>query len=145
MSRVGACAGMSGFRVGVVALVMVLGAAGLTACGDDESAQDEYCAAGEDLQSSLSALADLDVIASGTDGLREAVGEVSDDLAEVRSTASDAVADDVEVLDASIADLDDAIADLGGDLTSENASAVRAAIDGVRAAARGVLDTLADC
>jgi hypothetical protein len=73
------------------------------------------------------------------------VGEVPDVWREVRWTASDPVADDVEVLDGSIADLDGAIADLGGDLTHENASAVGTAIDDVRASARTVLVTLGDC
>jgi hypothetical protein len=134
-----------GPRLGAVVAVLVVGTAGLAACGDDESAQDDYCAAGEALQSSLTSLAELDLVAVGTDGLEAAVGEVRGDLADLRSTASDAVADDVEVLDASIADLDTALSDLGGDITSENASAVGAAIQDVRAAASSVLDTVADC
>jgi hypothetical protein len=134
-----------GARLGAMVAVLVVGTAALAACGDDESAQDDYCAAGEALQSSLASLAELDLVAAGTDGLEAAVGEVRDDLADLRSSASDAVADDVEVLDASIADLDTALSNLGGDITSENATAVGTAIEDVRAAASGVIDTLADC
>ena len=136
---------MPGSRVGTALLATALAVVGLTACGDDESAQDDYCAAGESLQSSLAALADLDLIATGTDGLSDAIEQVRDDLSEVRSAANDAASDDVELLADSVADLDSALADLGGDITSENASAVRAAIQDVGAAARGVADTLADC
>lgn len=132
-------------RVGVIAILAALGATTLAACGDDESSQDDYCAAGDALQSSLASLADLDLIAEGTDGLQDAITAIRDDLAEVRSTASDAASGDVDVLDESITDLDAAISDLGGDLTSENASAVGAAIENVRAAASGVSDTLRDC
>lgn len=134
-----------GRRSAVFVAVVALGATTLTACGGDESAQGDYCAAGEALESSLASLGDLDLVAVGTDGLRDAVAQVRDDLADVRSTASEAAADDVDVLDESIAALDDAISNLGGELTSENASSVGTAIQDVRGAARGVLDTLADC
>ncbi len=127
-----------------VVVALVLAASTLTSCGGDDP-QADYCAAGEALQTSLTSLTDLDVIAVGTDGLREAFTQVRDDMSEVRSTASDAVADDVGALDDALAGLDTALSDLGGELTSENADAVRAALDDVRAASRGVLDTLADC
>lgn len=120
-------------------------AALLAACGDDESAQDRYCAAGEELGSSLGALTDLDLIAEGTSGLESAVQQVQDDVSELRDAATDATSDDVDALNDAIGTLESASSDLGGDLTSENAAAVSTAIQGVASAAGAVFDTLGDC
>ena len=132
-------------RVGAVAmLASVLVVAG---CGsdDDESAQDQYCAAGESLETSLDELADLDLVAEGTDGVTAAVDQVQSDLDDLRDSASDAAADEVGALEQAVDGLNDAISTLGGDLTSDNASAVGSAIEDVAAAAQSVLDTLSDC
>ena len=130
-------------RLAVVACVGVLA---LGACGsDEESAQDQYCQAGADLQASLAALVDLDLIASGTDGLNDAIEQVSDDVGALRENASDATADDVEALEASVDGLEESISTLGGELSSDNLTAVRDAIGEVSAAAQAVISTLSDC
>jgi hypothetical protein len=130
-------------RLAVVACVGVLA---LGACGsDEESAQDQYCQAGADLQASLAALVDLDLIASGTDGLNDAIEQVSDDVDALRENASDATADDVEALEASVDGLEESISTLGGELSSDNLTAVRDAIGEVSAAAQAVISTLSDC
>lgn len=134
-----------GVRVGAAA--MLTGAVVVAGCGsdDDESAQDRYCDAGESLESSLDELADLDLVAEGTDGLTAAVDQVQSDLGDLRDSASDAAADEVSALEQSVDDLNGAISALGGDLTRDNATAVGTAIDNVAAAAQSVLDTLRDC
>jgi hypothetical protein len=129
-----------------LAVVACLGALVLGACGsDEESAQDQYCQAGADLRSSLASLVDLDLLASGTDGLNEAIEQVSDDVAALRESASDATADDVEALEASVAELEESISALGGELSSDNLTAVGDAIGEVSAAAQAVISTLSDC
>ena len=52
---------------------------GLAACSDDDgqSAQERYCEAGEALESSVTALVELDLVAEGTNGVESAVEEVS--------------------------------------------------------------------
>lgn len=133
-----------GVRVGAVA--MLAGVLVVAGCGSDgESAQDQYCAAGESLETSLDELADLDLVAEGTDGLTAAVDQVRSDLADLRDSASDAAADEVGALEQAVDDLNDAISALGGELTSDNASSVGAAIENVAAATQSVLDTLSDC
>jgi uncharacterized protein YoxC len=123
-----------------------VGALALGACGsDEESAQDQYCQAGADLRASLAALVDLDLIASGTDGLNDAIQQVSDDVDALRENANDATADDVEALEASVDGLEESISMLGGELSSDNLTAVRDAIGEVSAAAQAVISTLADC
>lgn len=133
-----------GVRVGAVA--MLAGVLVVAGCGSDgESAQDQYCAAGESLETSLDELADLDLVAEGTDGLTAAVDQVRSDLADLRDSASDAAADEVGALEQAVDGLNDAISALGGELTSDNASSVGAAIENVAAATQSVLDTLSDC
>jgi len=124
----------------------VLGLVALAGCGDDEpSAQEQYCEAGESLESSVAALANLDLIAGGTDSLTAATDSVKDDLSELSDTASDAAADDVDALKQSVDDLSSAISDLGGEISTENASAVAAAVANVGTAAQAVYATLSDC
>ena len=135
-----------GSRIRRLTAVACLGALALGACGsDDESAQDQYCQAGADLRSSLASLVDLDLIASGTDGLNEAIEQVGDDVDALRDSASEATADDVDALEASVAELEDSISTLSGELSGDNLSAVREAIGEVSAAAQAVISTLSDC
>lgn len=136
----------TGSRIRRLTAVACLGALALGACGsDDESAQDQYCQAGADLRSSLASLVDLDLIASGTDGLTEAIEQVGDDVDALRESASEAAADDVDALEASVAELEDSISTLSGELSGDNLSAVREAIGAVSASAQAVISTLSDC
>jgi len=126
-------------------VALTLGAAVLAACGDDESAQDRYCEAGESLNASVSALFDLDVVAEGTNGLRSAIEDVNNDLTELRDSASDAASDEVDALNDAVGALDDALNAAGDSLTADNATGVVDAIGGVRAAFAAIGDTLTDC
>jgi len=129
-----------------LAVAASLGVLALGACGsDEESAQDQYCEAGAELRSSLASLVDLDLLASGTDGLKDAVDQVSDDVDALRDSASDAAADDVDALEAAVGALGDSISALGDDLSGANVGAVGESISEVSAAAQAVISTLADC
>ena len=129
-----------------LAVATCLGVLALGACGsDEESTQDQYCQAGDDLKSSLASLVDLDLIASGTDGLNDAIEQVSDDADALRDSAGDATADDVAALETSVDALQESISTLGGELSSANLTAVREAIGEVSAAAQAVISTLSDC
>ena len=127
------------------AIVIVLVLAG---CGDsdgDTSSQEKYCEAGQSLESSVSGLTDLDLVAEGTNGLESALGAVQDDLAQLLDAATDAAADEVAALEQSVDDLDSALADLGGEISTDNVSTLSAAVQSVGSAATGVFGTLTDC
>lgn len=132
-------------RLAGTALALTLGAAALVACGDDESAQDRYCEAGESLNASVAALFDLDVVAEGTNGLRSALEDVENDLTELRESASDAASDEVDALNDAVDELNDALSAAGDSLTANNATGVVDAIGGVRSAFAAIGDTLTDC
>jgi hypothetical protein len=116
-------------------------------CGsdDEQSAQEQYCAAGESLESSIGALGDLDLLAEGTDGLESRVSAIADDVNELQDASTDAAADDVSALEQSVDDLESAISDLGGEITAENVSTLATAVENVATSAQAVYATLADC
>ena len=133
-------------------LLAPLLAAGLTVafvagCGsdDEKSAQDRYCEAGASLEVSVDALADIDLLAEGTDGLESAVEAIERDVTELRDTATDAADDDVKALQQSIDGLGDALSGLGGAITTENVAAVGAAVGSVSDSVQAVYATLTDC
>ncbi len=132
---------------GYAAIGLVVGIGLLAGCGsdDDESAQDTYCEAGQALESSVTALANLDLVAGGTDALESALETVKDAANDLGDSATDAAADEVSALEESVEGLDDAISDLGGDISTENASTVATAVGNVATSAQAVYGTLADC
>ena len=136
-----------GQRVAVVGCVAALAVAGLAACSDDDepSAQEQYCAAGESLRSSLDSLFNTDVLAEGTNGVGSAVDQVVDDVNQLKETASGAAAEEVDALESSVDDLEDSLSAVSGELTAENATAVIDAISAVVEAATAVYDTLSEC
>ncbi len=117
------------------------------ACGDsdEQSSQDKYCEAGDSARASLDALLDVDLIATGTDGVQEAFDALVDDVDELRSSASDAAKADVEALEAAIEDGKDALSDAGEDLTTENISSLVTALADIETSAVAVFATLSDC
>jgi hypothetical protein len=117
------------------------------ACGDsdEQSSQDKYCEAGDSARASLDALLDVDLIATGTDGVQEAFDTLVDDVGDLRSSASDAVKADVEALETAIEDGKDALSDAGGDLTAENISNLVSALAEIETSAVAVFATLSDC
>lgn len=126
----------------LMAPTLLVAALALSACGDDEDAQERYCEAGSSLSDSLAALTSTDLIAEGTSGLQDALDTVVADVGELRDAATGAVEDDVEALGDSLDALGDVLGDLGGDA---GASEVTAALGDVQSSAQAVLDTLADC
>ena len=134
-----------GWRVLVAAPLAVAGLVALGGCSDDESAQDQYCEAGENLESSVDTLLNLDVVAEGANGVESAVQAVANDAQKMSDTASEAASDDVEALDDALSQLESSLSAVGEELTTDNARTVLDAIDAVRTAATGVYSTLTDC
>jgi hypothetical protein len=123
---------------GALAIVLAL-----SACGDDDdqaanstttaeltttSSGDELCAAIDDAEQAIGALADIDVLAEGTDAVEARLTTIREDLAEIEELAPDTAPEEAEDFDSALASLDDAITALGdGSLTAESAQDVVAA------------------
>jgi hypothetical protein len=120
---------------GALAIVLAL-----SACGDDDdqaanstttaeptttSNGDELCAAIDDAEQAIGALADIDVLAEGTDAVEARLTTIREDLAEIKELAPDTAPEEAEAFDSAMASLDDAITALGdGSLTAESAQDV---------------------
>ena len=76
--------------------------------GNDEVC-DDYAA----FRDSITALTDVDVVASGTSGLQAAVDDLRTSLQALRSSASDVAADEVTAVQSALDDLQTAISDGG--------------------------------
>ncbi|MEM8621648.1 MAG: hypothetical protein AAGF73_18220 [Actinomycetota bacterium] len=118
----------------------------VSACGDDgPSAQEQYCTAGQGLRSSVENLVSLDVISSGTDGLRASIDAIGEDLDTLRATAGDAAQSEIDALSVAFDEFQSAVSDLGDDLSVANASGVVESAQAVGTAAQAVYGTLTDC
>lgn len=115
----------------------------LSACGDDSSPEAAYCEAGDDLEASVQALRDVDIVAEGVSGVEDRLGDVSDDLATLKERAADVASDDIDALDTAVSQLRASIDGLGDDVSAAGASEAIAAVGAVVDAANGVRETLA--
>jgi hypothetical protein len=129
-------------------------AVGLGACSGDDSSEgssaadtenaEQLCADWAQTRAAVTALADVDVVADGTDALRAAVDGVTETLRPLRESAGESVGDEVEDLGQSVADLATEVAGLTGEPAGEDGEgddagsglvAVGEAVQGVSAAA----------
>ncbi len=118
----------------------------LASCGDDDdvSAEEAFCNAGDQLETDVKALASLDVVAEGTDGLAEQFDAVEADLTELKDAGLDVASDEIDALDQSVDDLGTTIDDLGDEITVDNAAAVISAIGDIGSSATAVYTAVAE-
>jgi hypothetical protein len=124
---------------------VALSVAALAGCGsddDDVSPEEAFCAAGESLKSDVTGLANLDIIAGGTDALNESVDAIEADLNALQESGSEVASDEIEALEGSFDELDDAVDALSDDITVENSTAIAAAISNVGTSASAFYETL---
>ncbi len=98
----------------------------------------DTCADAEALQTSVTALQDVDVVAEGTDGLTAAVDQVKTDLEAFGSSASEELQPDVEALQTSVDSLETAI----DGFDTDGAAPVVAAVTAVGEAATALIDAV---
>lgn len=116
---------------------------GVAACGSDEpTAEEKFCEAGDSLQTDINALATLDIISEGADGLEERFSTIKADLDKLRDSGSDVASDEISALQTAVDDFGAAIDALGDDISVEGARTAGTALTGITAAANGVFDKL---
>jgi hypothetical protein len=117
----------------------------LSACGDDDdggqaanstttaeatttSTGEALCATIDDAEQDIRTLADIDVLAEGTDAVEATLTTIREDLADIRDLAPDTAPEESEAFDSALASLGDAITAVAdGSLTAESAQDVVAA------------------
>ncbi len=117
------------------------------ACGDSDerTAQEIYCDAGDSLQASVDSLISIDIVAVGTNGVEDALDQVVDSAGDLADSVSEAAKDETAALEQAVDDTKSAASALGDEATSENVSAMLAAITALEASASAVYATLTDC
>jgi hypothetical protein len=132
-------------RSSVLVVGVALSVAALAGCGsddDDVSPEEAFCAAGESLESDVSSLASLDLIAGGTDALNESVDAIEADLNALQESGSEVASDEIDALQSSFDELDDAVDALSDDITVENSTAIVTAITNIGTSASALYETL---
>ena len=128
-------------------LLLIVGLA-VAACGDDcddgASSEEAFCQSGEQLETDISSLLDMDIVAEGTDAVSDAYSTIRDDTDALVAAGQDFAADDINAVEQAVDELGSAVDDLSGDLTSDNASAVLTAISDLGTAAEGLETTLTE-
>jgi hypothetical protein len=138
-------------RWGVAFPLVVLLAFGIPGCsGDDdpsaseasEEEQEQVCADWAELQASVTALGEIEIMADGTDALRGAVDGVEEALRQFGGTAGDQVDEELDALEAAVGDLADelrgALDEPAGDGAGSGLVAVGEAVQQVTDAADGL-------
>jgi predicted nucleic acid-binding Zn-ribbon protein len=103
-----------------------------TTGGDDTSSTPSVCDQKDAVESAVTDLADIDVLAEGTDALNENVANVKTELADLKSIVSDDVQPEVEAMETAVSDAEDILADIGDDATlNEKIDDVQTALTGI--------------
>jgi hypothetical protein len=124
---------------------VALSVASLAGCGSDDdgmTAEEKFCAAGESLETDVSSLASLDLIAGGTDALNESVDAIEADLNALQESGSEVASDELDALQSSFDELDDAVDGLNDDITVENSTAIISAVTDIGTSASAFYETL---
>ena len=129
-------------------LVLLIVGLAVAACGDDSgddvSSEEAFCQSGEQLESDVASLTDMDVVAEGTDAVSDAYSTIRDDTDALVAAGQDFAADDINAVEQAVDELGSAVDDLSGDLTADNASAVATAVSDIGTAAEGLQTTLTE-
>ena len=132
-------------RSSALVVGVALSVAALAGCGsddDDVSPEEAFCAAGESLESDVSSLASLDLIAGGTDALNESVDAIEADLKALQESGSEVASDEIDALQSSFDELDDAVDALSDDIPGDNLTAISTAIRNIGTSASALYETL---
>ena len=120
----------------------------VVACsGDDDEGEatptPSVCDQADAVRQSVEGLADLNVIASGTEGLTAAVDDVRTELQALRQTASAEIRPEVEALETAVDDAKETLSNIDSDATlSEKIADVETALGSVAIAAANLADAL---
>jgi len=131
----------------VIAAIVALAVA---CSGDDESdatPTPSVCDQADAVRQSVEGLADLNVIASGTDELTASVDEVRTEVQALRQTVSDEIRPEAEALETAVDDAKETLSGIDDDATlNEKIDDVQTALTGVATAAADLATALEnDC
>jgi hypothetical protein len=119
------------------ALLVVLSAA---ACSDDD---DDPCDEEAALEQSVEELRNVDVVATGTDGLNAAVDNVKTDTQDLKDAVAEDLKPQVEALETAVSDAEEILSGIDNDATlNEKVDDVQEALTGVATAGSNLKEAL---
>ena len=135
----------------IVVLIVALLASVAAACGDDDDSSSDtggtsapsVCDQRDNLNQSVNDLADLDVIAGGTDSLNAAVDRVESDLDSLAATTSSEVQAEVDDLNEAIDRADETFSNLDDESLLAAMAEEALTISGVAIAGEALVTALA--
>ena len=134
----------------IVVLIVALLASVAAACGDDDDSSDtgststpSVCDQRDNLDQSVNDLADLDVIAGGTDSLNAAIARVESDVESLAAVTSSEVEAEVDALNDAIELADDTFSTLNDESLLAATAQVALAIANVAIAGEALVTALA--
>jgi hypothetical protein len=139
-------------RIVTRALALVVIGLAVAACGDDSSdggdsaptSEEAFCESGEQLETDVAALTDIDVVAEGTDAVEDAFSAIRADTDALVASGQDFAADDINALEQAVDELGSALDDLSGELTAANSADVLTAVSDIGTAATSLQTTLTE-
>lgn len=134
-------------------LVLAVPIALLAACGSDSesssttttpttTAEQAYCADVDQLQSDVTSLSDMDIVADGTDAVTAKIDELRADVATLKTSAGEVASAEVDALETSLDDLQTSLDSVSGDLTLQNAAGVMSSAGQAITAGTALISTL---
>ena len=132
--------------------IAALAPAALAACGSDtkssssssssDSSKDAVCTARDDLQQSVTDLADLSSLTGGKSEIESSVNKIQDDVDALESAAKSAYKPQVDAVKASFDDLETALGNVGNGRLSDNLQEIGDAISNVGTSTSSLYDAL---
>jgi hypothetical protein len=103
--------------------------------GGDSSATPSVCDQKESVDTAVSDLSDIDVLAEGTDALNAAVADVKTEVQELKAVVSSDVEPEVEAMETAVSDAEDTLSGISDDATlNEKIDDVQSALTGIATA-----------
>ncbi len=138
--------GIVGIAVAILAPMTFIGCSSDTKSSSSSSGKGAVCSARNDLEQSVSDLADPGLLTGGKSGIESAVNKVQDNLDALESAAKRAYKPQVDEVKSSFDELKTAVGNLGNGKLSDNLQQVGDAISNVGTSTSSLYDTLkAEC
>jgi signal transduction protein with GAF and PtsI domain len=110
---------------------------------DGTSTADEVCDQKDAVASAVADLADIDVLAEGTDALNASVENVKTELSDLKAAVSDDAKDEVEDLETAVSDAEETLSGITDDSTlNQRIDAVQSALTGIATASTALVSAL---
>jgi hypothetical protein len=111
--------------------------------GDDGSPTVDVCEQKDAVASAVADLADIDVLAEGTDALNASVENVKTELSDLKEAVSEDVQDEVDDMETAVEDAEETLSGITDDSTlSEQIDAVQSALTGIATASAALATAL---